>query len=265
MRRSSTWWLLLLGPILVACGYGATSAPYTLPEQSQGVTDGGVLYARLCAWCHGSEGEGTDRGPNLDGELDGGAYTHFVLSTGRMPLASPTERSRRGATALEGEQIDALVNHVEGFGGTGPPVPDPDPEAGDVGRGAELYLTNCVACHSSTGVGGALTSGIAAPALTNPQITPTHVAEAMLVGPGCENTDPECGAGSGAMPRFDFDDGEVDDIVAYVSQLQTGGNHGGWPIGRIGPVTEGAMSWLLGLGSMALVIRWIGTRVGEKE
>lgn len=259
------WQVLLLGAVVSACGYGAEPAPYLLPDAGGGVTDGAVLYARVCAWCHGSQGEGTGRGPDLDGELDGGAYTHFMLSSGRMPLASPTERSQRGPTSLDDDQIDALVAHVEGFGGSGPPVPDPDPKAGEVSRGAELYLTNCAPCHSSTGVGGALTSGFAAPALTNPDITPTQVAEAMLVGPGCENTDPECGPGSGAMPRFDFDAGEVDDIVAYVSQLQTGGNQGGWAIGRIGPVTEGAIGWLIGLVSMLAVIRWIGTRVGEEE
>ena len=250
---------------MAACGYGAGSEPYALPALSQGVADGNILYARLCAWCHGSQGEGTSRGPNLDGDLDGGAYTHFMLSSGRMPLSSPTERSGRGPTALNVSQIDTLVAHVENLGGSGPSVPDPQPETGNVSSGAELYLTNCAPCHSSTGVGGALTSGNAAPALTNPDITPTQVAEAMLVGPGCENTDRECGPGSGAMPRFGFDSGEVDDIVAYVIQLQTGGNRGGWSIGRIGPVSEGAIGWILGLGLMLAVIRWIGTRVGEKK
>ena len=256
---------MLLGATLAACGYGAEPEPYLLPVASEGVADGAILYARLCAWCHGSRGEGTPRGPDLDGELDGGAYTDFMLSSGRMPLTSPMEPGSRGPTALEISQIDALVAHVEGFGGSGPPVPNPDPAAGDVSRGAELYLTNCAACHSSTGAGGALTSGYAAPALTNPDITATEVAEAMLVGPGCENTDPECGPGSGAMPRFDFTAGDVNDIVAYVSQLQTGENQGGWAIGRIGPVSEGAIGWILGLGLMLAMIRWIGTRVGEKE
>lgn len=263
MGRS--WLSLLLLTVLVACGYGGEPSPYILPTQSKGVTDGAILYARLCAWCHGSSGEGTVRGPTLDGELDGGAYTHYMLSSGRMPLASPTTPSRRSPTPLDNEQIDALVAHVEDFGGSGPPVPEPDPAAGSLGRGAELYLANCAPCHSSTGVGGALTSGRVAPALTSPDITPTQVAEAMLVGPGCGNTDPDCGLGSGAMPRFSFEDSEVNDIVAYVYHLQTGGNQGGWPIGRIGPVTEGAIAWLVGLSAMVVVVRWIGTRVGERK
>lgn len=263
MRRR--WLLLVLAMALTACGYGSPAGPYALPSASEGTSDGAVLYARLCAWCHGSSGEGTSRGPNLDGELDGGAYTHFMLSSGRMPLASPETRSARASTSLDSDQIDALVAHVQTFGGTGPPIPRPDPGAGDVGRGAELYLTNCAACHSATGIGGALTSGRAAPALTQRDITPTQVAEAMLIGPGCASTDPECGYGSGAMPNFDFSEQEVDDIVAYVSHLQSDVDYGGWSIGRIGPVSEGAIGWLIGVGLMVIVGRWIGTRVGEEE
>lgn len=260
------WWLaVLLGAIVAGCGYGAEPSPYQLPGVAEGVSDGAVLYARSCAWCHGDGGEGTSRGPNLDGALDGGAYTHFMLTSGRMPLAFPSQRSRRNAVDLDKGQIGALVSYVEGFGGSGPPVPHPDVAAGNVSRGAALFSTNCAPCHSSTGSGGALTSGKAAPALTNTEITATQIAEAVLLGPGCDNSDPECGPGSGAMPRFDFDPGEVNDIVAYVSQLQTGGNEGGWAIGRIGPVSEGAVGWIVGLGLMLAIIRWIGTRVGEEE
>ncbi|HZD05584.1 MAG TPA: cytochrome c, partial [Longimicrobiales bacterium] len=150
-------------------------------------------------------------------------------------------------------------------GGTGPPVPQPDAAAGDTSKGSELYLTNCAACHSSAGVGGALTSGRDAPDLTDPAITPVNIAEAMLIGPGCANTDPACGIGSGAMPRFDFTDEEVNAITAYVSYLQSTGNRGGWAMGRIGPINEGAIAWLVGLVALLAVARWIGTRIGEED
>ena len=35
--------------------------------------------------------------------------------------------------------------------------------------------------------------------------------------------------------------------------------------GVIGPVVEGAVGWLVGLGLLLLVIRWIGTKAGEVE
>lgn len=261
MRRSVLTALLL---VLAGCGYGEVG-PYRPPPQPESqVSDGATLYARECGWCHGSRGEGTDNGPDLDGELDGGAYTYFMVSTGRMPLASPHVDAERSEPLLSDDQIEALVAHVEDFGGTGPQVPDPDPSLGSRPRGAELYLTNCAACHSSTGAGGALTSGRIAPRLDNPEVTPVQVAAAMAVGPGCSNNDPVCGKGSGAMPRFDFTTSEVNDITAYVQYLQQADNAGGWPIGKIGPVAEGAVAWLLGIIALVAVGRWIGTRVGEE-
>lgn len=258
--------LIALGLALGACAYSAAPTPYRPPVDQVPSESGAVLYARDCAWCHGAEGRGTERGPNLDGELDGAAYTHFMLSSGRMPIDSPTTDAVRKPSPFTDQQIDQIVTYVETFGGTGPAVPIPDSSAGDESRGLELYLTNCSACHSSTGVGGALTRGREAPPLTNPDITPIQIAEAMAVGPGCSNDDPDCGLGSGAMPRFDFSQQEVDDIAAFISFLQTGqGDGGGWAIGRIGPVSEGAVAWLVGLGAMLVVGRWIGTRVGEEK
>lgn len=262
MRR----WLLMVVVALAACSASGGPAPYRLPIDEGKAPTGAVLYARECAWCHGADGGGTERGPDLDGELDGGAYTHFMLSSGRMPIDSPDDRAVRRPPALTDQQIDRLVDHVDSLGGTGPAVPRPSASAGDTSRGLELYLANCSACHSSTGIGGALTSGRAAPALTDPDVTPVQIAEAMLVGPGCSNDDPTCGIGSGAMPHFDFTPQEVGDITAFVAYLQTGqGDVGGWAIGRTGPVSEGAVAWLIGLGGILVIGRWIGTRVGEDE
>lgn len=222
---------------------------------------GEELYLRDCAWCHGANGEGTARGPDLDGELDGGAYTYLMLSTGRMPISSPDEEARRRPPRYTEAEIAALVEHVSAFGGTGPDIPSPDPAQGNLAAGGALYAEHCAACHSTTGVGGALTSGQTAPSVL--EASPAEVAAAMLVGPGCANDDPTCGPGSGAMPVFDaFSDEEVDSIVAYVRHLQVGGDPGGLGLGRIGQVAEGALS-LIGLALLILFIRWVGTRVGE--
>ncbi|HYX79186.1 MAG TPA: c-type cytochrome [Actinomycetota bacterium] len=221
------------------------------------------LYDQDCAWCHGAGGQGTSYGPNLDGELDGGAYTDFMLRSGRMPLLNPRARAQAGPSRYTEAEIAAIVSYVETFGGTGPPVAHPNPAAGDLQRGGELYLENCAACHSTTGSGGALTSGQVVPGLTH--ATPQEVAEAMLVGPGCPNRSRACGPGEGAMPSFRFTQDEVDSITRYVQYLQDPEDRGGSPLLHLGPVAEGAVALIVGLGLLVLGVRWIGTRTGEEE
>jgi ubiquinol-cytochrome c reductase cytochrome c subunit len=260
-RRSLAGGLVVLFAAVGACT--AARPPSPAPYQARGVeqeaatADGQVLYERDCAWCHGGQGQGTTFGPNLDGALDGGAYTDFMLSTGRMPLDSPRQRAMRSDPRYDDAQIAAIVAYVSSFGGSGPPVPEPNPAAGDLSRGEQLYQENCAACHGITGIGGALTSGRFAPPLD--QATPTEVAEAMLVGPGCSNSSRTCGPGSGAMPRFELTPDEVDAITRYVLYVQSPRDAGGWSIGRVGPVAEGAVGLLVGLGLLLIVIRWIGT------
>lgn len=249
--------------LLTACDYvrDRPEPVARLPAgESSAVLDGNQIYQRDCAWCHGADGGGTVRGPDLDGELDGAAYTDFMLTTGRMPILTPDEETDRGPVAYEPHEIAAIVDHVASFGGTGPDIPIVLPDEDDVATGEALYAENCAACHSTTGVGGALTSGQIAPSLL--ASSPVEIAEAMLVGPGCPNDDPDCGPGDGAMPIFaEFSSDEVDAIAAYIDFLQTEGDRGGLGLGRIGPVTEGAVALVIGLGVLLAFVRWIGTSV----
>lgn len=274
MASTRRWAAVLVAPVglavlgvLGSCTYVADeeARPYRPPGVSSEVSSsdaGRVLYQRDCAWCHGSTGEGTSFGPDLNDALDGGAYTHFMLETGRMPLEDPDANAVRGEPRYDEAEIDAIVAHVETFGGTGPDVPTIDPAAGDLARGAELYLDDCAACHSSTGAGGALTSGQVVPDLYH--TSPLAVAEAILVGPGCPNASRTCGPGEGAMPRFELGDDDLSSVVRYVEYLQDPIDEGGAPIGRIGPVAEGAVGLAVALGLLLLLVRWIGTRVGDE-
>ncbi|MGH2820742.1 MAG: c-type cytochrome, partial [Actinomycetota bacterium] len=236
--------------VLGGCGYvGRDIAPSHIDVREVAI-DGKTLYLRDCAWCHGDDGEGTARGPDLISGTNGEAFTDFMLSTGRMPIESPTERTQREDPAYERDEIDAIVAHVATLGGTGPEVPEPDPEGADLAEGLELYQENCAACHSTTMVGGALTTGpeatsgsLVAPSLR--ESSDREIAEAMLVGPG-------------AMPVFGretFTEDQVNSIVAYVAALQDPTDRGGAPIGHVGPVTEGAVGWIVGLGGLLLLIR----------
>ncbi len=250
--------------VFTGCTYFAPrTQPYRAPAISDtpAVDDGRTLYMRDCAWCHGDRGDGTDRGSEILTAPNGGAMIDFVLSTGRMPIGHPAERIQRKSSVYSPEQIDAIVGFVESLGPEGPEVPDPEVDPNERGRGAELYQENCAACHGSTAIGGALSSGrrrqprrpavssgITAPPLD--KSSPREVAEAMLVGPG-------------TMPVFShdtFSESEVDAIVSYVAYLQKADSRGGLPMGRIGPWSEGAAGWVVGLGLLLLLSRWIGEK-----
>jgi ubiquinol-cytochrome c reductase cytochrome c subunit len=250
-----------------ACSYfGTQPGPYRPPGLAHppGADTGEKLYLRDCAWCHGSRGEGTSRAPSLRTGTNGAAFTDFELRTGRMPLVNLSEPVRRRPPFYDGKQIDAIVGYVASLGGKGPAVPSPHPSSGDLGLGERLYQDNCAACHSTTGVGGALTpwpgeipgrprsaARFVAPRVT--QASAREIAEAMLTGPG-------------EMPVFGgetFDEHQMDSIVRYVLSLQKPANRGGAPIGLIGPVAEGAVAWIVGLGLLVLFVMLIGTRRGQ--
>jgi ubiquinol-cytochrome c reductase cytochrome c subunit len=225
-----------------------TSGPGAAEAQAQANADpamvaaGEDLYLRSCVSCHGVGGKGTAGYPSLIGV--GAASADFYLRTGRMPLAYPSAQPPQKAPAFDDTEIRQLVAYVASLG-DGPPVPDVDPDRGDIALGSELFLANCAACHNSAGVGGALSYGAHAPPLLD--VDPTQIGEAMHIGPG-------------QMPVFGpdtFDQHEMDSIVAYVRYLQEPEHPGGLMIGRVGPVPEGFVAWLVGLGALILVIRWI--------
>ena len=208
------------------------------------VAAGRQLFVTGCSSCHGLDAKGTVRGPDLSNA--GAASADFYLSTGRMPLADPGDQPERKRPAYSRAEIDQLVAYISSLG-DGPPIPVLS-APGDLAEGNILYTENCAACHSSAGAGGALGVSIDAPPLW--QASDLQVAEAIRMGPG-------------AMPVFGnetLDDVQVASIVRYVDYLKHPDDRGGHPLGHIGPVPEGFVAWIIGLGTMLAVAYWIGTR-----
>jgi len=261
--------LVLVLPLLVVLGVGCgffghhtkRYAPPGIEAIGQPVT-GQEWFQRDCAWCHGNAGQGTARAPDLIGGRNGGALTDFMLRTGRMPIQDATDLVKEGPPAYPPAVIEKIVAYVVSLGGKGPDVPVVDAASGNLADGGELFQANCAACHSATGIGGTLTTGAGSSSSESRsgnqvpglgRATPAEIAEAMRAGPG-------------TMPAFGtktFTDAQVDSIIRYVLFIRSGQNRGGADLGRVGPVAEGAVAWIVGLGALLVFARWIGKSVRQ--
>jgi ubiquinol-cytochrome c reductase cytochrome c subunit len=216
-----------------------TPAPGSLAAQGQ------ALFASSCASCHGMSAQGiAGRAPSLRGV--GALAADFYLQTGRMPLPSPRAQPLRTKPAFAPSQISALVAYVASFGGPGIPVVHPS--QGSLAEGQRLFGLNCAGCHTIQGQGGIVTGAIV-PSLN--QATPRQVAQAVRIGPY-------------VMPRFgagELSDDQIDSLARYVQSIQHPEDRGGWGIGRIGPIPEGMVAWLLAAASLVLLARLIGERI----
>lgn len=230
-------------------GAGVSPTPTTIPVPDFLAPAGRQLFIANCSSCHGTNAQGTDRGPNLVGV--GAATVDFWVSTGRMPLAYPGAQAVRKPSPFNRTQQLSIVSYVTSLGAGGPGIPALDQSAANLSRGNEGFTLNCAGCHVITGTGDALANSAFAPSLY--QASPTQIAEAIRTGPG-------------NMPRFGpgtLSDTEVNDIVRYVRFLQKPPDTGGIGLGHVGPVTEGFLAIVAGLGVLMLAAYWIGIRAGS--
>jgi ubiquinol-cytochrome c reductase cytochrome c subunit len=228
--------LLALVPSVVAVPGGpAGASPFLSPEN---VANGRAVYAARCSRCHGADGSGTDSGPSLIGV--GAAAADFELRTGRMPFTGAIgTQAVRKPPAFDDATITDLVAYVASLG-PGPAIPSPKVDMHTVSAGQKLFVANCAPCHGATANGGAVGGGALAPPLD--KASPLEVAEAMLIGPG-------------EMPVFSgFADDERNSIASYVRYLQVSGQPGGFSIGGVGPVPEGFVAWVVGLGLLLVIV-----------
>lgn len=244
MRRLAALAILAMAPTAAIQLLGRASPPVAAQADDQ-VARGLGLYVAGCATCHGVEGQGTGQGPPLVGV--GAASVDFMLSTGRMPLSDPTAQPVRRPPEYSPEEIQAIVAYVGSLGPGGPTIPAVSPAAGDLVRGRSLYSANCLACHGAGGQGASVGGGAVAPALD--RAAPVEIAEAVRIGPG-------------VMPPFteeQLSEADMSSIARYLLFLRAAGDRGGLGLGHVGPVVEGLVGWLVGLGILLLVVRLTGT------
>ena len=207
---------------------------------------GRELYENSCITCHGENLEGVpNRGPSLIGV--GEAAVYFQVHTGRMPLVRQQEQAPDKPAVFSDEEIDQLMAYVQANGG-GPTLPSGDLRDGDLAEGGELFRLNCASCHNFVGEGGALSSGKYAPSLDD--ATDLEIYTALLTGP--EN-----------MPVFgdnQLTPEEKRSIINYVQTVNSQADPGGAGIGRMGPVAEGLVIWVVGVSALMFGIFWMGSK-----
>ncbi|MET8143321.1 cytochrome c [Sphaerisporangium sp. NPDC005288] len=245
--------LSLLGGVYALVAPGGDRADAAIASgKADDVAAGKDLFAAHCASCHGLNGEGSyssggASGPSLVGV--GAAAVDFQVSSGRMPFSDPGPQAprKRPPDWVNQDTIRQLAAYVQSLGGgpTKPSLEATDPSKGDPAKGGELFRANCIQCHNFVGSGGGLTYGKYAPPL-NPA-TPTQIYEAMATGPQ-------------AMPVFNdstITPEEKRDMIAYIVSVRQQPDPGGSGLGRIGPVTEGLVGWIVGISLLALAAIWI--------
>jgi quinol---cytochrome-c reductase cytochrome c subunit len=251
-RRLAAYGVLLFGLLAVGSAYSVFTArggDAATGDPSAQVLHGKALFLQGCSSCHGLGAEGSSSAPSLIGV--GAAAVDFQVSTGRMPLAQEGAQAEQKPTRYTPDEIAALAAYVASLG-PGPAVPDKStytPSAkSDIAFGGELFRTNCSACHNFTGQGGGLAYGKHAPSLV--PADDRQIYEAMLTGPG-------------TMPVFSdkqLTPEQKQDIIAYVQTMKKEPDPGGFNLGRVGPVTEGAVAWFAGMTALAGAAMWIGAK-----
>ncbi|MEZ0581051.1 c-type cytochrome [Nocardioides sp. MH1] len=263
--------VLLLG-LLMTGGLYAVFAPAqanSTASQDELAKEGRQLFLVGCAFCHGQNGEGvlTQDGQQYGPALTdvGAAAVDFQVGTGRMPMAVPGAQVPRKEVVYSEDEIAALAAYVASLG-TGPSIPDADMYDPDtlsseeyddyVTRGGQIFLANCTACHNFEGSGGAMPRGGYAPRIRG--VDPKKIYEAMLTGPQSMDT---------------FSDGNIppDDkkaVIAYLDRINEQPSYGGFTLGSLGPVSEGLIAWLVGIGALVGFAVWIAaqtTRTSGKK
>ena len=245
--------LLAVGGIYAAATGGRARADAQTVASTQ-IELGRKLFAEGCSSCHGmnadggQQPDGTQSGPSLIGV--GAAAVDFQVGTGRMPLQANGAQAKPGTPSYTQDEISALAAYIASLG-PGPAIPDAstyDSTDADVVLGGQLFRANCAACHNFAGSGGALTWGKRAPAIVNTE--PRHIYEAMLTGP----------ANMPVFPDSTLRPADKRAIIAYVRTLHDAPNPGGLDLGRVGPVTEGLVFWVVGIGALILTAVWLGAK-----
>ncbi|OLB79540.1 MAG: cytochrome C [Actinobacteria bacterium 13_2_20CM_2_71_6] len=248
LRRRIGAGVRMIGALTLVGALYTGFAPSASAEDTSGLSpaaqQGKGYFDQSCATCHGGAAQGVPgKGPSLIGV--GSAAVEFQVGTGRMPAARQEAQADKKKPVFTEDQARDIGAYIEALGG-GPTLPAGDDlhSKGDPSKGGQLFRENCSSCHDFAGNGGALSSGKYAPSI---DATDRQIYAAMLSGP--QN-----------MPVFgdnQLTPQEKEDIISYIQNLKHDQDPGGWGIGRIGPVPEALVIFLVGIVALIFATLWI--------
>ena len=254
-RRHKAAAPLLLVIALLAIGTTFSVASASVKQSSTtfartaAIDEGKQIFLKGCSSCHGLNAEGGAVAPSLIGV--GAASVDFQVGTGRMPMADMSTQAMRKKPVYDAEETAKLAAYVASLA-PGPAVPEDAvlnyERDGSTAEGGELFRNNCAMCHNFAGQGGALTQGKYAPTLMG--VESKYIYEAMITGPQ-------------SMPVFSdktITPAEKLSIIKWIKAAEAEPNLGGASLGRVGPVTEGLLGWVFGLGLLIGVAVWLATK-----
>jgi cytochrome c oxidase cbb3-type subunit III len=167
----------MAGGFVGAAAQEATSPP---PAKANTVDAARMAEARktftgICAACHGTDGHGGERGPDIASRAVAGRSDEKLFRTVKNGIS---ETGMPNFAYLGDDRIGAIVGYLRELQGNSAPLPMP----GDPESGAKLFQgkARCGQCHMAEGVGGFLAddlSGFAA------GLSPADIRRAILNPP----------------------------------------------------------------------------------
>jgi ubiquinol-cytochrome c reductase cytochrome c subunit len=237
---------LTLVALFATSGAGATtsaspSPPATLTPSATSTSSaspapgsGAAVFASNCAVCHGPNGGGASVGPSLRAD----AFDYIV--------AQKVELGGQGMPPFNVLFSPDEIKTVSTF--VAQEIADPQARLATIAEGGVIFRLYCAGCHGAAGRGGAIGRGRNAPSYANRPAA--NALAAMLRGPF-------------DMPVFSstLDVRQQAAVARYVYALKPPASPGGYGLGYLGPVAEGAIA-AAGLLVLVLIAVWLAAGKG---
>jgi mono/diheme cytochrome c family protein/rhodanese-related sulfurtransferase len=202
---------LLVAAACVASGTLECGGRIMVEQEARGAT----LYHRMCAVCHGADGNGyaADNAPAIANPrylaVVKDNFLETAIGNGRTGTTMSAWSSARGGP-LGYKDISAIVAYLRTFERFPRLEADDTPSKGDGKRGAAAYKLRCESCHGEKGAGG-------------PYV---HIGNSDLLasaGNGMLRATIRHGRGGTLMPAFarELGDDGIEDVIATLRSWQS--------------------------------------------